>query len=312
MRLVAERVDAEHRLRGIEDTQHDLLAEQRRAGAHAEVDGAGLGQAHLDASVLRHAPLGDVEPRHDLEARADLAGQLHRRLRDFLQDAVDAQAHAEDLLVRLEVDVRGAAADRIEHDLVDEAHDRRVFDVIARDLGADFLIAAADFERVELDAVLVAEVGHRGVDLLHRLVEEFLQLVVFDHDRIDGQPGLELDLVDRVQVGRIGDPQEQALAALEQRQHAVLGEQLVGDRLDGLEVHAQRRQVKQRHAVFGGSRVGDVAGGGGAGGDQLGDKAGALLFGGGERLVHAGLVDHAILNQALRQAAQAAAVRVYG
>ena len=37
-----------------------------------------------------------------------------------------------DLLVGFEVDVRGAAADGIEHQLVDEAHDRRVFDVVAR------------------------------------------------------------------------------------------------------------------------------------------------------------------------------------
>ena len=74
-RLVAQRVDAEHRLRRIENTADDLLAEQRGAGAHAEVDGASLRQLHLDAAVLRHAALGDVEARHDLEARR----QLHRR-----------------------------------------------------------------------------------------------------------------------------------------------------------------------------------------------------------------------------------------
>ena len=176
-----------------------------------------------------------------LRRAADLAGQLHRRLRDLLQHAVHAQAHAEDLLVRLEVDVRGAAADRIEHDLVDEAHDRRVFDVVARDVGADLLVAAADLERLEVDAVVVAEAGHRGVDLLDRLVEELLQLVVLDDDRPRrASPVWNLISSMRVQVGRVGDPQEQALAALEQRQHAVLGQQLVGDRLDGVEVDAQR------------------------------------------------------------------------
>ena len=71
------------------------------------------------------------------------------------------------------------------------------------------------------------------------LSTNLLQLVVFDHDGVDGQAGLELDLVDGVQVGGIGDAQEQALAAPEQRQHAVLGEQLVGDRLDGLQVDRQ-------------------------------------------------------------------------
>ena len=71
-RLIAERVDAEHGARRIENTRHDLLAKQRRAGADAEVDRAGLGDAHLDAPVLRDAALGDVEARHDLDARGEL------------------------------------------------------------------------------------------------------------------------------------------------------------------------------------------------------------------------------------------------
>ena len=131
-RLVAQRVDAQHRRRGIENTHHDLFAVQRRAGADAEVDGARLRQLHLDAAVLRHAALGDVQPRHDLQARRQLAGQLHRRLGDLLQHAVDAEAHAVGLFVGFEVDVRGAAADGIQQQLVDEADDGRVFDVVAR------------------------------------------------------------------------------------------------------------------------------------------------------------------------------------
>jgi len=78
-RFVAERIDAQHGAGRIEDTRDDLFAEQRRAGADAEVDRAGFRQAHLDASVLGDASLCDVESRHDLEARDDLDGQLHRR-----------------------------------------------------------------------------------------------------------------------------------------------------------------------------------------------------------------------------------------
>ena len=144
------------RLRGIQNTHHDLLAEQRRAGADAEVDGAILGQLHLDAAVLRDAPLGDVQPRHDLQSGRELLRELHRGLGDLLQHAVHAQAHAVDLLERLEMDVRRAAADRIEHDLVDEAHDGRVFDVIATDLVVEFVLAADGLERVEIDVPLLA------------------------------------------------------------------------------------------------------------------------------------------------------------
>ncbi len=162
--------------------------------------------SHLDAAVLRHAALGDVEARHDLEARDDLAGQLHRRLGDFLQHAVDAQAHAEHLFVGLEVDVRGAAADGIEHDLVDEAHDRARLRRRRGETSAPRCPRRRRRPRARRDRpLIVAEAGHRGVGLLHRLVDELLQLVVFDHDRIDAQAGLELDLIDGVQVGRIGD-----------------------------------------------------------------------------------------------------------
>ena len=82
-----------------------------------------------DAPVLRQSPFGDVEARHDLQAGRDLLRELHRRRGDLLQHAVDAVADAVDLLVGLEVDVRRAAADRIQHDLVDELDDRRVVDV---------------------------------------------------------------------------------------------------------------------------------------------------------------------------------------
>ena len=94
-RLVAQGLDAEHRARGIQNTRHHLLAEQRRAGADAKIDGSILREPHLDAAVLRHAALGDVEPRHDLQARDDLDRQLHRRKRDLLQHAVDTRADAE-------------------------------------------------------------------------------------------------------------------------------------------------------------------------------------------------------------------------
>src|SRR5262249_35756074 len=70
--LVAQGVDAELRLRGIENTHYDLLAEERRTCADAEIDRSIFRQLHLDAAVLRDAALGDVEARHDLESRRQL------------------------------------------------------------------------------------------------------------------------------------------------------------------------------------------------------------------------------------------------
>ena len=228
--------------RRIEDTHHDLFAEQRRAGADAEVDGAVLREPHLDAAVLRHAALGDVEPRHDLEARGDLDGELHGRLRDFLQHAVEAVADAVGLFVRFEVDVRCALLDGVQQHLVDEADDGRVFDVVARDrVAGELVVAGHDIEVLEVEIVL-GETRHRRVDLLERLADGLLELVVLDHDGFDAEAGVELDLVDRVQVGRIRDREEQALAASHERQDTVLVQHLVADQLDGLEVDGWRRR----------------------------------------------------------------------
>src|SRR3989440_6903059 len=201
--LVAERIDPERGLGGIENTQHDLLAEQGRAGAHAKVDGAILRQLHLDAAVLGDAPLGDVEARHDLQTGRKLLRQLNRRLCDLLEYSVHAQAYPVELLERLEVNIRSAAADGIEHDLVDEAHDRGVFDVVAPDFLVELVLPAGDLERLEIDVRLIREGRHLVVYLLDRLVDRLLELVVLDDDGFYDETGLKLDLVDGVHVGRI-------------------------------------------------------------------------------------------------------------
>ena len=70
------------------------------------------GHAQLEAAVLRHALLGDVELRHHLDARDDRAVELlgdrpHRRL----QHAVDPVLHVDRVVLRLDVDVAGAPLD---------------------------------------------------------------------------------------------------------------------------------------------------------------------------------------------------------
>ena len=71
-------------------------------------------------------------------------------------------------------------------------------------------------------ALVVGEIRHGRVGLLDRLVDELLQFVVFDDHRFDAHAGLELDLVDGVQIGGVRDAEEQALAAAIQRQAAML------------------------------------------------------------------------------------------
>ncbi len=78
----------------VEDTHHDAFAVQHGNDGQADVDFAAR-DFELDAAVLRHALLGDVEPRHDLQAADDrgLKAIDLRRHRLQLQHAVDAIAN---------------------------------------------------------------------------------------------------------------------------------------------------------------------------------------------------------------------------
>ena len=141
-------------------------------------------------------------------------------------------------------------------------------------LSSSVVVAAGDLEALEIDAVSSsARLRHLRVGLLDGLVDGLLQLVVFDDHGFDAEAGLELDLVDGVQVGRIRDREEQALAAAEQRQHAMLREQLVRDQPDDVEIDVDRVEIEQRHAEFGRRGDGDVAGIGGAAVIELRDDA---------------------------------------
>ncbi len=208
------------------------------------------------------------------------------------------------------MDVRCAAADGVEQQFVDEAHDGRVFDVVAGNTRAfHVVVATGDVEILEIEAgLVVGELRHGRFGLLDGLVDELLQLVVFDDHGLDAHAGLELDLVDGVQIGGIRDTEEQTLAAAIQRQAAMLLQQLVLDQLDDVEVDVVRVEVVQRHAEFGGRGDRDVARLGGAGGDELRDEAGLAIFGRLQRGEHGRFFDHAVLHEPLRQAAEPRAI----
>ena len=105
-------------------------------------------EANLDAAVLRQPLLGDVELRHDLDARGDRVAHLHRRRHDVVEDAVHAVPDAEFLFVRLDVNVARALLDgRHQHD-VHELDDRRFAALPLQRLGADLLHVLEDFDIV--------------------------------------------------------------------------------------------------------------------------------------------------------------------
>ena len=140
VRLEAELGHVEPQALGVEQAEHDLFAEQRRQHRHAEVDlaaGAAIVEPRLDAAVLRQPLLGDVEPRHDLDARHERIAVLQRRRHHRLQHAVDAEPHAQVFFVRLDVNVARAPLDGRQEERVGQPDDRR--------------LAALPFERGRVD-----------------------------------------------------------------------------------------------------------------------------------------------------------------
>ena len=118
------------------------------------------------------------------------------------------------------------------------------------------------------------------------------------------EAGLELDLVDRVQDGRVGDADVQALAALDERQHAMLRKELVADEADGVDIGCDCVEVQERHAEFLGRGDRDVAGRGHVVGDQPAHEVGLALAGARDGVEHRGLLDEAVEHEPLRQAGQ--------
>jgi len=112
-----------------------------RHGGDTQVELLAADPVH-DASVLRQAALGNIQPRHDLDAGNDRAGRARRRGFDFLQHAVDTVTHLEPVLERLDVNIGGARLDRALEDQVDQANDRGLGSQVAQVLDV-FLVLAA-------------------------------------------------------------------------------------------------------------------------------------------------------------------------
>ncbi len=169
----------------------------------------------------------------------------------FAQHAVDAEADPVELFVRLKVQVGRAFLDAVEQQLLQEAHDRRI-------LNLDAGVAAAPLLALLIVFALGQQVGHGHV-VAHQLVERLgdrlgvrlhqpHQLVVFDYNHIERELGLELDLIERLEIGRIGNRNREPIAALAQGHHAQAPHQLAVDHILGQLVRIERRDIEQRMA----------------------------------------------------------------
>ena len=166
-------------------------------------------------------------------------------------------------------------------------------------------VAARDLEVLEVEALaVVAEVRHRRVDGLDGAGDAGVELVLLDDDGFDAQRRLELDLVEGLEVGRVADGDEQALAALQDRQNPVLQQQLLVDELDDVQVEVDGVEVEQRDAELVGGGDGDLPGVPQAIGDEVRHEISALALDGRQRGHQVGLRNDAVLHESARQAGQ--------
>ena len=247
----------------VEDTDDGILAVHARHDRDAEVD-ALAAHPHLEAAVLRHALLGDVELRHDLHARDDraveaLVDRPHRRL----QDAVDPVLHVHRIVLRLDVDVARAALDRRIERRVDQPDDR----ALVRGQLVD--------GQLVVELVLAQDLQ---LKTLGRLFEDALRALALLQDRLNRRRRADGDLdrrrqqhrqlVDHRQVGRIRHDDDERCALAAVGNEAVPQHQVRGNRAEQLVIDAELRQVDERQPVALGQparvrRLGRLLGGGG-------------------------------------------------
>ena len=141
------------------------------------------------------------------------------------------------------MDVRGAALDRIHQHLLQEAHDRRVVHV-----GVVFQRHGAIGDSGFFFFHVTDQVGQLVGGALVQVLDQLDQLGVLDDDGVDDGLLLELDALDGLVVSRVGQQHGQAVAALDQRDDAGLGQQLAVDLVQGQGAEVQAGQIHQRHA----------------------------------------------------------------
>ena len=197
--LEAEVVERHQDRRPVEDPHDDALAVERGHRRHAEVEPPPL-EAHADAAVLGQAPLGDVQLRHDLDARGDRRLEALRRRLGVEEHAVDAVADPEAVLERLDVDVGRVRLDRVLDEEVDQPDHRRV----ERHVPERGEVLAAGV----VSALVVAD---RLDDLLDRrrarpevALDRLEDRGLGGHGQADVDPQRPAQLVDDGRVGRIG------------------------------------------------------------------------------------------------------------
>ena len=232
----------------LKDAHDDAFAILGRQGRDAQIDFAAA-KFEIDAAVLRHALLGHVQPGDDLDARRQCRPQRNRDQHFLTQDAIDADAHADDAFFLFEMDIRGARLDPQGEDFLDQANH-------AAGLG------------VVLFAVAEDALTHDGVDgFLDRSALRVMALDGVDQIRFrrrgdsESQAGGALKRVDGDHVQRIAQDHGQDVAFAAHRQGAVALGEFVGHQCQHGVIDDRGGDIDDFGIGFVGERAGQGLGG---------------------------------------------------
>ena len=221
----------------------------------AEIDQAAF-VADAETAVLRDAALGDVELAHDLNARED--GGLPV-LRDgghgVVQDAIDAVLDGDFLVARFDVDIGGAALERVEDGGVDQLDDGSdvaiaLGEFVDRESFVGVVVVAYDVEREAFGDFFEDALGLLG------LLEEVADLGGsgdFDAQLFVEQ---EAQLVDHVEVARVGEGDIKGAVDGAERYEVVPEHEVNGDAAEEVVVDGAFAEVDVFAAVACGHRLG--------------------------------------------------------
>ena len=167
-----------------------------------------------------------------------------------VEHAVDAVAHPDVVLGRLDVDVGGVVLDRLADQQVHEPDDRRV--VVGR-LGEPTASSLAAFSS---SSVEVRSLSSSSARMYRSIAAE--QVGLFGDGGRDAEPGGGAHVVDGEDVAGVGHRQDDHAVGGADRQHGVAAADRAGDERDGRAVDGVVGQFDERDAGLGRSGAGQL------------------------------------------------------
>jgi hypothetical protein len=213
---------------------------RRRQARHAKIHHP-AGHRRRDAAVLRRARLGDVHLGHDLEPHRHRRPVRLVQAADLAQHAVDPVADAQEILLRLEVDVGSRALHRVGKQRRDKPHHRLRILVFLGERGVVDL-AGLDLAQDAVDRELVSVV----------MLDRPLDLGIAREAQLHFQLTLEVSaqLVHGHNVVGVGERHDEFLLLAVDRhgEDAVAARHVARQQLERCGIHNDVREIHRLHA----------------------------------------------------------------